>query len=362
MAPSKRGTKRAAQALEENPVDKKLFDFLKAQDIPRPTYKAVVDALEHPLLALPEECRKMLLTMVPTGLCMPSDQRHELQVQGVEMIGKAIQDIQAKMREVIDVEQAAVAKVESSGSELVGNLQTTMDALTEEQEKLGASNKVLEDASNSLFSAKSALAAKLVEQANFDSSCAEIKADKEEFERVIANDLKVLIEGTWEEGQAQKHFDVLATLFGKFALEESLRSVLPGSLLKKPEERGSFEVMAVTQLDQSIKGKLSELKSAVEQEAPRLKEMEAAVTSAQSISDAASEAEKDAASAVSIAQEREKTAIAAVTAAEEALAAGEAALKKASDLRDQKKSELEAFAHNIECYSQLKEKVSAAGA
>lgn len=359
MAP-KRGNKRAASAQAENPADKQLFELLKTQGIPRTTYKAVTDSLEHPLLVLSDGCRKMLLTMVPKSLCVPSDERHALQVQGVDMIGKAMQEVQTKMQEAIEAEQATVTKTEGKKSELESDLQKAMETLTKEQEKLGASKKVLQEATESLSSAKTDLASKLLEQANFDDRCTAIKADKEMFERVSANDLKVLLEGVWEDGKAQAHFDVLAGLFGKFELEESLRSVLPGSLLKKPEERGTFELMAVKQLEESIKGKLGELTIAVDQQVPQAQELEVAAASAQKICDQASEAEKVAVSTVSACQEQEKIAMAAVTSAEQALGAGEAEFKSAGEVRDLKKAELEAFQHNLECYGQLKEKATAA--
>jgi len=357
MAP-KRGTKRAAQTQPEDQVDKKLFDFLKAQDISRQTYKAVVEALEHPLLVLPDECRKMLTTMIPKSLCVPLDERHQLQTQCVEMLGEAIREVQAKMQEAIDAEQAEVVKVESTKYELEGELQQAKVMLTQKQEKLTASDNVLAEASKSVLSAKATLTSSQDEKNTFESGCMQIRSDKEAFEHVSANDLNKLCGGTWEEGNAQKHFDAVAALFGKFTLEESLLSVLPGSLMKKPAERGSFDHMAVTQLDESIQGKLRELTSAVEQQAPQAQERDAAVASAQKAYDEASEEQKKAAGAMSVAQDEEKTAIAAVKAAEAAVDSAEAELKKVGVVRDQKKNEFEVFEYSVGCFNQLKERVS----
>jgi len=357
MAP-KRGTKRASQTQSEDAVDKKLFELLKTQGISRPTYKAVVEALEHPLLVVPEDCRAMLMTVAPKSLCVPADERHEMQAQCVEMIGEAIREVQTRMQEAVAAEQAEVVKVENTKCELLGKLQQAKVVLTQKQEALETSKHVLADASGTVLSAKATLTSAHDEKSSFDASCVQIRSDKERFEGVISNDLKKLREGTWEEGESKKHFDALAALFGKFALEESLLAVLPGALMKKPTERGSFDLMAVTQLDESIQAKLLELTSAVEQQAPQAQERDAAVASAQKNHDEASEEQKKAASAMGVAQEEEQTAIAAVTDAEAALANGEVEFQKVAEVRDQKKNELEVFQYSIGCFDQLKDRTS----
>lgn len=358
MAPKRGGTKRPAPNSTDDAVDKKLFEFLKTQGITRATYKAIVEALEHSHLVVSDDCRKMLVTMVAKSLCVAADERHELQVQCVDMIGDAIQQVKVKMQEVMDSEQATVTTFEGGKADLERKLQEAKDVLDQDRAKLEAASKILSDASEAVLSAKATLGSKQEDQKAADAGFAQFKADKEAFDNVLENDLKKLRDGTWEDGQAKKHFDGLATLFGKFTLEDSLQAVLPGSLMKKPDERGSFDLMAVTQLEQSMQGKLSELNAALAQHGPQVQEREAVVAQAQKSYDDAVAAQKDAAGALSVAQETEKNAIAAVRAAESALASGEAELKKVAEVRDQKHFELEAFQYHIGCFDQLKERAA----
>jgi len=113
MAP--RGSKRAAsQDLVGQPAAKKL-----PQGVAKSNFKAVVDLLEHPLAHdFPENCRQMLTAMLPTSLCVPSDERHAHQTMVVDMVGDVTEEVMSRMKTSIDAVAARVAELQSSRPEL----------------------------------------------------------------------------------------------------------------------------------------------------------------------------------------------------------------------------------------------------
>merc|ERR1740138_532929 len=100
MAP-KKGTKRAAPPAVEDPA-KKLLTLLRQRGVPKKSYDAVAEAINHPLASgLDDRTRQMLMATLPNGLFVPQSERLEPQRLSVTMLEEVLQGIMSKMQEEI---------------------------------------------------------------------------------------------------------------------------------------------------------------------------------------------------------------------------------------------------------------------
>merc|ERR1719401_1694535 len=86
---------------------------LRKQGIAKSKYNALVNAINHPLAeGFTEECRTMLITSLPLSICVPVDERHEIQQEVVEMLGTLITGVAGKLHEEVERETKASTEVE----------------------------------------------------------------------------------------------------------------------------------------------------------------------------------------------------------------------------------------------------------
>lgn len=362
MAPAKRGTKRAAAAEAEAAPAKRLQDTLKRSGVSKNMYSAIVEALEHPLAdGLNADCRRMLVAMLPQGLLVPVDQRHEVQAQTVKMVQEVFEDVQAKMQAEIDAEAAKLAEVEDSKSELESRASETEAALASATEVMEAKTASLAEASKAMLAAKAELAEKEQEQTAGDADVKKTQADKDGIDAALSEDFRKLRDGDVEAGQAKAHYEVLAALAAKLGMDESLLTALPTCMMKRPEERGSFDAMVVAQLGETLSAKAAELAAALQAAAPAREQRAAAVAAAQQALASAREVQEAGAAELSAAQGAQKEAEAALAAAKAALLEFEPRLAQALQAREEKSAQFENFCnYNLECFTELRDRLSPA--
>merc|ERR1712031_46910 len=71
---------------------------------------------------LPEDCRKMLIAMLPASLGLPLEERYPFQVKVVDMVGELLSKMKTEMQEDVDAEVAKVTEVEASKSKLLATV------------------------------------------------------------------------------------------------------------------------------------------------------------------------------------------------------------------------------------------------
>jgi len=242
----------AAKKAKKTPVEKKI--------------DTVMEALTNEETVVPgsESCRSMLIAAATPALKTPKDVRHEDQNEVLGML-----------MEVFDTEkgrwEARVADATGIFEKATMDQKEKMDA----KDAADAELKAQKDVVRTSMEAQSK-AAEVVEECNeeFSAACKQredAKAKKETVVKTRENDvslqetLKGLKEGIYENPkELKKHITAIGALFEGLGAEEALLKTLPQILRRQPSERGSFDEMALQQLDTYLDNHLSSLNSQIE--------------------------------------------------------------------------------------------------
>lgn len=360
MAP-KRGSKRTAAALEVSPealAAKKLQETLKKNSVTKTTYSGVVDAINHPLAdGLDAEVRKMLVAMLPEGVCVPLEERQEVQTACVRMVDEVFKSILSKMQEHIDTTATALSTVKESKAGLEGKAKEADEALKAADEAMAASKQTLADATQAVHAAKELLAEKEKDQREGDAAYEKAKVEQEALENALTEEFRMLRDGDGEPEQKKALWVKLEGLASNIGLEQSLIISLPTCMVKKPSERGSFDAMVVAQLEEGLVARVAKLKEIIQAGEPAAAARQAAIQAATEELETAkqtqtSDAEKHSA-ATALKQQREQEHAAAL----EAIANYEPNYEAAKKALDEKQGKFNDFqSYNLACFETLRDR------
>jgi len=338
-----------------------LQETLRQHGVTKSEFSGIEDALNHPLApGLTEECRKMLVAMAPHAVCVRSDSRTKQQQASVDMITDLMQGIMEAMQAEIDCANEKLSEVDASKAILEKTQQETQAAFAEASDAFAARKKALAEAAKAILAAKATLAEKEQEQRSGDKADEKVLQDKAALEDTLANEFRRLRDGDVEDDDVKALYSKLEEQASKLGLEASLITALPPCMTKKPSERGSFDAMVVTQLDEALTSKLSSLSEAVTSAAPAAEARRAAVAAATEQLVTAKGVQQTAADDMIAAdgqrQEREKEHDAAAAA----LAAFMPDHAQASAARDGKVEQLQTFKDwNLACFETVRDRVDA---
>lgn len=353
---SKRGADQESTAVLKS-MDP-LHESLNFHGVTRKTYSRIEEAINHPLApGLTDECRKMLLAMVPHSLCVRSSLRTKQQNLSVQMLADLFQDIIVEMQAAIDAESDKLRALDASKSTLQTKVDDNAAALCETSEKCRTLKVSLAEAAKEVLACKAALAQKTKEQADEDAAHKQAQTDKASLEIVLAEDFRLLRDGETEPEQEKHHYEKLASVVHKSNLDESLITALPVCMMKKPCARGSFDAMVVAQLEESLQGQIARLAQAVDAGAPVAEMRQAAVAAASQRLELAKQARQTAADEFSaideLRQQREKN----HKAASAAVASLEPEYAMATTIHNSKVTQLRNFKDfNLACFEMLRDR------
>eukprot|EP00930_Biecheleria_cincta_P016783 TRINITY_DN13536_c0_g1_i2.p1 TRINITY_DN13536_c0_g1~~TRINITY_DN13536_c0_g1_i2.p1 ORF type:complete len:412 (-),score=133.37 TRINITY_DN13536_c0_g1_i2:250-1419(-) len=359
MAP-KKGAKRTQEAAQVSPEveqRKKLQAVLRQRGVSKDTYAGVVDAINHPLAGdLNADTRKMLVATVAQGLCVPLGEREEVQEISVRMLDQVFECIMGKMRAEIDTATAALDSEDSKKAQLQKEVAQADAALEEASTKVSESKNQLAEATKATMDAKAALAQIETEQKDAEAQHRQAKEDKEAIEAALTVDFRILRDGEVDADQAKQHYEKLAALVGKLKLDSSLLTALPTCMMKKPSERGSFDAMVVTTLEEGLKDEVAKLAESIEAGEPEAAARRQAAESANHALEAAKKTQQELADLLNtnteLKQEREKDKQAALAA----LSSHEPEVKAASQAKVEKEAQLQSFKDwNHACFKLLRD-------
>lgn len=267
MAP-KKGTKRAAEVAVAEPSEaKKMKETLQKYGVEKSIYDRVVEAIQF-ADDVPNSVRQMLIAMLPEGICVPADQRHEYQTTHVNMILELLQGVLSKLQDGVTSATGEVARIEACKAELLSKVQEAVEALEKANDVESSTKGNLADVTRTVLACKSTLAEKEKERCEGDAAHEAAKEDKLVIEQALAEEFRLLRDGEVEGEDAKAHYKKLEALAGKIGFEASLMTALPTSILKKPADRGSFDAMVVAQLQEGLGKCLAQLNETIQTGAP----------------------------------------------------------------------------------------------
>jgi len=302
---------------------------------------ALQGIIEHPLAELSDECRKMLKAIVPWSICVPIESRDQSQISCIKMLTEVHEQVQRSMQEAIDAEEFKVADIENNGASFTERLRYAEDECTEAKQIVDDRTKDLAEISESLFSARKGVTEAKSEQAVGDADLNKIRNQQSEFENALENSLRPLKGSEWKDEDGPGLLKVLLAAANKLSLEDSLKSALSNSGLKR--DRGPFDVMVFDQLEESLQTKIEALS---QEAAPLLSSASERATKVQ-IKEAELEQftnkQRDAANELSRVQAEHKKTADNVATIKHDSATFEPTLAKAKAVLKKKQDELQSF-------------------
>jgi hypothetical protein len=226
---------------------------------------------------LPEQCREMLVAMVEPSLRSPQAERHAAQKLAVSMIEETLQAI--KTSKVVVVEQAGeeLSKLEESQKNCLAKVSEIHADLTSKEAIRQSKVSVLDQATNLVKEAETTLAETKETKRKGEAPLVELESEKASLEKISKEHVKAPLDAN--EGP---HFLALEPHIHTLGLDASLAIALPSSCAKTKEQRGHFDDVVLGELEKALFSKIESLTKSIAEEAPKLAEREAAVTSADS--------------------------------------------------------------------------------
>lgn len=346
MAP-KAGTKRG-RPCKEAPHGK----AQRTEKAPKsdPRLDGIFDAVKT--ACLPEQCKALLMAIIPSTFSVQANERHAVQEHVVGMIGRMIEGSRAKMTKGIEEEKTVMAAADAKTENLAGTAREVESRLSkavalsdEKSQLLEIAKKVVQEKLELLESAKS-------KQAEEEKILAALQKEKEQFEV----EFTFLLESEErDETQVKVRYAAMEPLIAKLTLDESLLAALFTSCGKAPSARTEFDKMVADQLQSRVNEKVAKLGEEVEA-TTRTKNEKAEVTEA-----AQGEVKQAEAAQTSAESELQATkdCVAAVrtelSSAQEAIKAFEIEHRQATKSLDAKVAALQQFEDwNVECFTALK--------
>merc|ERR1712060_2999 len=165
-------------------------------------------------------------------------------------------------------------------------------------------------------------------------------------------------EGEWEIAKVQKSLDALLPLAKNLAFDESLITALPTSCMKKPSDRGGFDVMVVNQLEVDLNNRVAALSEALSNGAPASAERAATVVAMQKVLDEANDEHQRAAGDLSATQTAHCEAASALKIVEATSTEFLSEYGRLTGERDEKVFEMDNFMnYNMLCFTTLRDKI-----
>jgi DNA repair exonuclease SbcCD ATPase subunit len=221
---------------------------------------------------LPKNVRDMLVEMLPLSLGHAADTRHAVQDMAVNMMEKILLNRKASLQSHVDAASEKLATEKASEEELVKRVKELESELETQKTAVAALETSLTQVSSTAQASANIL----------EKTSADYKAAEDRF--MEAKSAKVGLEGALQDhSQAEVglSWDQLAPFVKKLEIEASLLTALPSTCGKPKEQRKSFDLLVLEELERAFSAKITELSAAVEKDSPAVAELEAAMSAAE---------------------------------------------------------------------------------
>jgi len=295
---------------------------------------------------LPGSCTAMLGAIIPSSLGVAPAERHESQVAVVEMLARALAKLQAPIEErIAEAEKQSLQQGEAH-EQSVATAEAAATAVSEQVAKVEAQKAAVESLEGTLKAEQAILQKALAEQQKIEEEQRAASAEKELCESAERDHLAALREATWEDAvvlppqaedqnklqmfaaAAKPHVDALLPLCTRLGVEDSMIQALPVVASRPRGERGSFDVLALTEVGKRLLEHAAARATELETHTANLATQVAKVEAAKGTVQAAEAARAGGSEALGAAQEERSRLEGEEKAAQQAL---RAAIRQAQD-------------------------------
>jgi hypothetical protein len=253
MAPKQsKGNKRAAPKKENS---------APAPPAKKPKLPNDVQALHDVVAAagLPDDCRDMILTALPSSLLALVSERHEIQKEIVGIVGDIIESTGAQIATRVNSARERLSELKRLEEQLQTAVGASELARDDGLRQLEECKAALESASTSADEATQKLHAAEETQKHGDEAAAVERADLNILTEASETELPQLTHGADALPSTDEVNAKVQPLLRLLDLDKSLVIALPSACAKKAEDRGAFDKMVIDQLMSCLKDKVTEL-------------------------------------------------------------------------------------------------------
>lgn len=331
---------------------------MKKHGVTQAIFKQMVEVLQHPLAShLTEDCKEMILAMLPHSLCVPSDLREEVQDSAVKMFEEVVASVEANLKEALEAEKGKVKTITDSKEQLLSEVSKAQEQLKDAEKDLEEKNQELTASSQAVVAAQTSLSKKEEEQKTGDASLLQTEADKAELQKAFEGVFLMVEAGESTDSAAQ--LKVFESAMKKLTMEDSLKMAILPVLQKPPAERGGFDATVISEFQSIFEAKLRDLSEMLQQGAPERQARQLCVDQARAQLEEAETKQKECSGELLASKQKQKEATSALKEVEASVASYEATLKAAMDVQDEKQKDLDGFVETtMKGFTNLKERVS----
>lgn len=331
MAPMKRSASTAAGGKK-----KKVAAGVEQQ------CKVVAEALAD-AEAFPKPVLQMLSASVKQCLGVPKEERHSFQEQVIDMVRNVLTSVQSGMEEQIQAAEQKVASADGEKSTRDAAAEAAAAVHAQKVEATAAAKAQVAATAEAQKAAKEAMVAAIKEQQAGDAELNAAAAKLEKLTSCKADCFEPLSVGSLEAAPANEAVSTVSQIGKEFKFDSSMLTSLPSAILKRPDQRGSFDVLVISQAAEELQKHVAGLEQVLAAGAPPKQQRADKVAQTSAASEAAVAAAQAAKDALKAAQGEEKEAEQAKKAAAKAVQSFMPEMKQVASGLDELKTELDAM-------------------
>lgn len=244
MAPMKRPAASSSAPSKKqrgSGISKKISSISKAVKLSESFPNAVLDML----------CENMELCL---GFC--KEERHEYQVQAVEMIQKVLESVEASVQSSIEAAQKGVSEADAEKEKRAAELEAAIQAVATATEAQAAAETTEADAAKKKGEAEKDLKSAKAEQRSGDKTHEAIKIQKENLGAIMTNFFVPLKQQSMDASKVKEAVSAVCKLAKELAFDSALLTSMPSALGKA--ERGTFDQLVMTQVEEELNKRTAE--------------------------------------------------------------------------------------------------------
>jgi hypothetical protein len=263
-----------------------------------PAFDSIIDVIGS-AEEIPEQCRKMLVDMLPFSLSFPLDKRHDLQASAVKMVEETLMAKKTSLQARLTTETESFEKLKASEEELLKTTKECETALAAQKDVVDVAKRSTAEVSSIANASSDALAEKRTSRKAANEKMTTTKEEKAAIETAFETHFKA----PFEQGP---HYQELEPFLKQLDLEASLVTALPSSCAKPKDQRGGFDELVLQELDKAFNVKIASFASTIETDTPTLIEHDTAVEAAEKELEANKEKQKQSAAELDAALEEQR--------------------------------------------------------
>jgi len=195
----------------------------------------------------------LILNMLRPSLGDLVENRHAFQVRAIDMIEECLENVTASLKKVTESKQEIISSADTVKGKLDEEVEVLQKSIEQKQSEIDEKTTVLESDENVLSTVKSEKSTAESEYETMKKAWGKDQDSLKVVQEGFENLFKAMVnEAPAQTKQGKKSLAELSNLMKKVNCDISLVQAVPSALQKEPDNRGAFDKMCITQLEQDF--------------------------------------------------------------------------------------------------------------